>query len=313
MNKIIKKLTSWFGVPHYRVVIGFNKGSCSFVIYSLTPERCSVGKTKAFNFRSKDDIYTEFEYELGVFVKENHLNKAICNVVLNSDWYRLFLQVLPPQINKVEANNFLRFQVKDLVDIPVEDISIEELFINGEYGQEKKEYVIVTDRKIMQNLANCVSRCGLNLVSASIQEYVMASTGNLDRNGACLQVALSNDDCTLVITRNGKICFVRNFFMSEREEYFLIEEIRNSLNIGSSLLLGEEIKVLNIFPNTVFTNIQWLKISQELGCEARFINLLENVNFRKYVKIFSEVDYKLHWMTLGMVHQLAIQEAGRIK
>ena len=100
--------------------------------------------------------------------------------------------------------------------------------------------------------------------------------------------------------------------MSEHEEYFLIEEIRKSLNIGSSLL-KEEIKSLDIFPNTIFTNIQWLKISQELGYEARFIDLLEDVNFRKHVKIFSEVDYKPHWTALGMVYQLAIQEMGKVK
>ncbi len=312
MNKIIKNLTSWFGIPRYRVAIGLNKDSCSFVVYSLTTEGCNVGKTKTFNFQSKNNIYVEFEHELSAFVKENHLNKAACDIVLNSDWYRLFLQVIPPQINKAEAGNFLRFQVKDLVDIPVEDISVEELFINGEYGQEKKEYVVVTDRKVMQRLANCIGNSELNLISANIREYIMASTGNSERKNTCVQIALDNDDCTLVIAKNGKICFTRNFFMSEHEEYFLIEEIRKSLNIGSSLL-KEEIKSLDIFPNTIFTNIQWLKISQELGYEARFIDLLKDVNFKKHVKIFSEVDYKPHWTALGMVYQLAIQEMGKVK
>ncbi len=305
---------NWFTIPRKRVIVSLNKDSVSLVVYVPGRHPYKVEEVQLFRLQKSgsDNIYSELENSLAAFVKEHGLEKVRCDVVLNPDWYRILLQTVPPQIKTAELTKFLRFQVKDLVDIPVEDILVEELFTMNNNVNERKGYVVIVDRRSMEKLSHCLGRCGLNVNSACIQESVMLDLGNTKRTSEYMaQLAFDQNNCLLTISQNFQLYFTRNFFIDEQDENFLWEEIQHSLNIGASELGGNEIQTFNIFPNAIFSNVQLLAISQKLGCNFKFLALETDHAFKDYVQLIEDIDYKVHWPSLGRIYQLSMNEQRR--
>lgn len=140
----------------------------------LNDPKSQPAKCKICEFQEYDDI-TEFPKYLTDFVIKNKLQNLDCNWILHPAYYRLLL-IDAPKVSKHEYRAAIRWQIKNMIDIPVEDLSVEIFSPTGEIQQGEKLYVIAAQKSFLQKHVDLLINNHLNPVTIDIHELAI---GNL--------------------------------------------------------------------------------------------------------------------------------------
>ncbi len=145
-------------------------------------------------------------------VTEQGLSGASCNVVLAPSDYSVYL-IESPQVEPDEVNSAVRWKIKDLLDMPVEDAIIDVFNLPDDafQGRNKMLYAVAASRPKVEQIIAMVNRAGLNLQSIDIQEMVMRNISNhfLDDSNGLAFISLKESGSTLNISRKGKLYLTR--------------------------------------------------------------------------------------------------------
>ncbi len=118
----------------------------------------------------------EQEAMLTALVKKNRLTNTPCNLVLEPNGYNL-LQVETPAVAEEELKSALKWQIKDLVDFPIDEAIIDCFKIpeqnNPGPGRPKLIYAVAMQALKNQELIGLVKSSGLNLSSIDITELAL--------------------------------------------------------------------------------------------------------------------------------------------
>jgi MSHA biogenesis protein MshI len=108
------------------------------------------------------------------WVSEHKLAKATCHVVLGVDTYQVLL-VEPPEVPEEELRQAIRWRLKDLITVPVDQAAIEVFTLpaDGIRSNKKMVYVVACERKKIQSIADMVRESGLVLESIDIGELAL--------------------------------------------------------------------------------------------------------------------------------------------
>jgi MSHA biogenesis protein MshI len=145
-------------------------------------------------------------------VDEHGLAQTACSYVLSPSDYNVYL-VEAPQVEDDEIREAVRWKIKDLLDMPVEDAVIDVFPVpEGAFqGRNKMLYAVAASRPQIEQLIASVDRAGLTLHAIDIPEMAMRNISNLfldDRNGLAF-ISLKQSGSTLNITRNGELYLTR--------------------------------------------------------------------------------------------------------
>ncbi|MDO8907103.1 MAG: hypothetical protein Q7W55_01245 [Pseudohongiella sp.] len=149
---------------------------------------------------------------LARLVDEHGLVKAACSCILSPGDYNIYL-VEAPQVEDDEVSSAVRWKIKDLLDMPVDDAVID-VFPAPEHafqGRSKMLYAVAASRPQIEQLISTVDRAGLALHSIDIPEMAMRNITSQfmdDRNGLAF-ISLKQSGSTLNITRNGQLFLTR--------------------------------------------------------------------------------------------------------
>lgn len=154
--------------------------------------------------------------ELAGWAKSQQLKGARCRAVLGVDHYQLLL-VEPPDVPAPELRNALRWRLKDMLQMPVEEAVIDYFPLpeNGTRGKQKMVYVAAAEKRHIIALAEAARRAEMKLISVDINELAVR---NLARRLMCdtgaergvAVVRLRAGGASVYFYRGGDLYFARN-------------------------------------------------------------------------------------------------------
>ncbi len=131
-----------------------------------------------------------------------------CHLVLAASQTQV-VQVDKPNIPEDEVNAALKWQIKDLVTYPPEDMVLD--YFDGPTlaGGNEKINVVCASKKDLLTFIEPLSQNGLVLKTITTEEFAFASLMPV-QNDACLMVCQQpNEEIVLLIVKQGKVYFSR--------------------------------------------------------------------------------------------------------
>ncbi|MCG8414775.1 MAG: hypothetical protein MI746_11210 [Pseudomonadales bacterium] len=159
------------------------------------------------NLESRDDL----ESELSKLVKEMDLAEKQCSYVLSPDEYSLHL-VEAPNVEPEELRSAVRWSVKDLLDMKIDEAAIDVFPVPEDaYRGRKMVYVVAANRNRIQKIVELVTKADLELAIIDIPELAMKNISTSfidDANGAAF-MDLRRTGSTMNITHSGDLYLTR--------------------------------------------------------------------------------------------------------
>lgn len=144
-------------------------------------------------------------------VKTMDIEDKQCSFVLNRRDYNLHL-VEAPEVEASELRAAVRWKIKDLLDMKVEDAALDVFQVPEDaYRGRKMVYVVASLKTRIQSVVNMVAESGLELAVIDIPELVMRNLSSRyieDENGVAF-MDLRRNGSTMNITRNGDLYLSR--------------------------------------------------------------------------------------------------------
>lgn len=218
------------------------------------------------------------------WVAEKRLNNADCNAVLGPDTYQILL-VEPPDVPAEELRGAIRWRLKDLVNIPVDQAAVDVFALpaDGVRSNKKMVYVVVCEKKKIQAVVDLVGEAGLALQSIDIGELALRNVvlNLLPPDQAERGVALTrirDGMASVFIYRLGNLYLGRSFsldynggLLDSLPEEALALELQRSLDYyerqmgqappAAIYVCGEHVsedKIGNVLKASLAPRIQWL-------------------------------------------------------
>ncbi len=235
-------------------------------------------------------------------VLRNNLEKAACSWVLHPSQYHLTL-VDTPSVPQFEYKDAVRWQVKDVVNYPLEDVTVD-VFYSDEFEKRlRKIYVVVAQSSFLQNIVNIIQECDLQPTSIDVREFAIR---NLVTNLALANEPIgffdiTDDGCLLVIVQVDCIRFVRHipagFKKSETDNCDeLTAEIRRSFDYCTDEL--KQTIPAKFFMAPSSNNVDNIKqnLAEKLGKEIAVLDLQKIVSFANPIDLETQARC---WVAIG--------------
>ena len=144
-------------------------------------------------------------------VKDLDLEGTQCSYVLNPKDYNLHL-VEAPNVEADELRAAVRWKIKDMLDMKVEEAAIDVFQIPEDaYRGRDMVYVVASQKSRIKSIVEMVTASGLELAVIDIPELVMKNLSSQfieDRNGVAF-MTLRRTGSTMNISRNGDLYLTR--------------------------------------------------------------------------------------------------------
>jgi len=173
---------------------------------------------------------------LSSLVKKNGLTNARCNLVIEPGLYNLF-QVEAPDVADDELKSALKWQVKDLIDFPVDE-AILDLFMVPEQknpgpGRPKLIYVVAMHAPKNREWIELVNSSGLKLSSIDITELVLRNIASYipeNKEGVAL-LYLAEDWSLLNLMQDSMVYLTRALGINLRQMKSIEESLVGEFGI----------------------------------------------------------------------------------
>jgi len=233
----------------------------------------------------------ELNNELKVLSKELGLKRSHCTTLLPDNDYTLMLTDTP-KVPPNELISAIRWQVKDLIDWPVDETTFE-IFpapVAADISAQKSTYVLAANNEGIQKCADLLSAAKINLQSIDTHEMALRNIGMLlpEVEQGIAILWLNNINGTLIIIRNGEIHLTRTISLGldklsdqldqESNSDILVLEIQRSLDYYETRFQTSPIPSIMLAPG-IITVAPWLPsaIKQSLGLKAPEIKLEDHL------------------------------------
>lgn len=218
------------------------------------------------------------------WVAEHRLTKAACNVVLGADAYQILL-VEPPDVPDEEIRGAIRWRLKDLINIPVEQAALDVFALpaDGIRANKKMVYVVVCESKKLKGVIDMVAEAELSLESIDINELALRNLvlrllpEELAERGVAL-ARIRSGTASVYIYRAGNLYLGRSFslnynggLLDNLPEESLALELQRSLDyyerqMGQAppaviYVCGEHVsedKIGSVLKASLAPKVQWL-------------------------------------------------------
>lgn len=153
-----------------------------------------------------------FQKQLSEFVVRNNLKNTDCVWTLHPSYYRLLL-IDAPRVPKNECKSAVSWQIKDMIDIPLDDLSVD-IFSPADdvIVQSKKLYVVAAQKSYLQNVVDLLIESKLRPVLISIHELAIINllTRSVKSQGEIMFLHVLDEMSVFIIIKNNHIHFVHH-------------------------------------------------------------------------------------------------------
>jgi MSHA biogenesis protein MshI len=271
-----------------------NKG-LGFALVSLDNKQ-NKPKLTEVGFSSYTDT-ANLETSLNDIINKYNLHGTNCNFVLHPQFYRILL-VNTPDVPAEEYTSAIPWQIKDMIEYPLEDLAVDIFTPAGiPITEAKKIYVVATRKSFLQNIANIARKNLLNPVSIDIREFAIRNllTKIISTEESVAFLHINSFNCLFLIIKNNQVYFTRYAPVSLEtlkhapDEFVL--EIRRSLEYYTNEFRENIPK--NFFSSPLSTENQELlsPAMQQLTDKVNFINVNAAVQCPLELTIDQQIKY----------------------
>ncbi|KPJ68033.1 MAG: hypothetical protein AMJ43_01050 [Coxiella sp. DG_40] len=149
---------------------------------------------------------------LSQFVIKHDLKGADCIWILHPSYYRLLL-IDAPKVPKNERRSAASWQIKDMIDIPLEDLSVE-VFSPAKdvIVQSKKLYVVAARKSYLQSVIDLLDESKLHPVSINIHELAVNSLLSMlsEAQEKIMFLQILDNISVFIIVKNNCVHFIHH-------------------------------------------------------------------------------------------------------
>lgn len=197
------------------VVVGVELQADGMALVAL---RWSEGVPKVLNMAFvdyADDLLPE--QQLKEWVADAQLTHAMCYVALASDQYQILL-VEPPEVPDEELRSAIRWRLKDLITVPLEQAAIDVFALpeDGTRSKKKMVYVVAAHEQKVKSAIALVQGSGMHLEAIDIGELAIRNLADTlicdDTSERGIAVArIRRGAGSVYIYRRGNMYLARSF------------------------------------------------------------------------------------------------------
>lgn len=189
------------------------------------------------------------------------LDVGKCTAVLNPQDYRLLITE-EPAVPKEEMRGALRWRIKDLIDMPVQDVTLDIFDMPQLPGSSTNSiYVVAAKNSAIQLRVDIMNAAGINLQYIDIPEMALRNIAAVlpEDDGGLATLILQQDQGLVLITRQKTLYLSRAFSVgseifneSMQESVFnqIVLELQRSMDYVESRFRQPSIRHVAIDPIT---------------------------------------------------------------
>lgn len=213
------------------------------------------------------------------------LNREPVQVLLEAGGYQ-FLQTEVPQVAAEEMKTALRWKVKDMLSMPLDDAGFDALLpADGTAAGRGSAYVVAAPKSLLRSMMMMFRPWSARVTRIGVAEAAQRGIADrLEEEGRATAVlSITPSGCLLTASRAGELFFVRNFELSclslntsesVRREQFdrLVLELQRSLDVIERQFAQHTVSTLWISP---FEHVEELLglLVESLYMPAKIVNL----------------------------------------
>lgn len=198
---------------------------------------CYINDEQAVVFKSIPLSSTP-EKQLSELASDSDI-QGQCQLILSASQYHI-VQIDKPNVPDDEIADALKWQVKDLVPYPAEDIIVDYFSGPTLIGATAKLNVVCASKNKLKTLVEGINQNNISLKHISTEEFAFASLLPVQDEACLLVCQQPNEEIILMIVKQGKLHFhrrLRGFIQinQESEQQLLMGTVeRLSLEIQRS-------------------------------------------------------------------------------
>lgn len=294
---LITTLTNLFSKPEPKHQLGISIGQKAITV-------CSVSESLEIDYQ-KIELDTNFNQNTAVETATKAVTDKLaklsselqtpsqCQVIMPVSQYQI-VQIDKPNVPESEIAAALKWQVKDLVTIAVEDMIID-YFDGPTLAGDAKVNVVCASKTFLTQLVNVLTEDELHLKTISTEEFAFASLVEKQDTAVLLVCQQPNEEIMLMIVKKGKVYFhrrLRGFAQIDKQsEQELVMgtidslslEIQRSTDYFERQLKQAPIKAIQVIVPIANEDVLVDKLAQNTYIPVQLLALPElHQNQRKY-------------------------------
>lgn len=142
--------------------------------------------------------------------KKYKLNKSVCAIYLQASEYRLLVTEAPP-VPDDELVAAVQWDVKDLLDAPIDAVTLDVFYVPQQSGQVKHINVVAVKKSLISEKVEILKHANINIRIIDIEELALrniVSTLKQDQLGV-VAVMLRKNHGIVIFCKNGNLYFSR--------------------------------------------------------------------------------------------------------
>lgn len=217
---------------------------------------------------------------------EHDLGRSRCTTLLNNEGYKL-LMTDAPEVEESELRSAVRWRIKDLIDLPLDDITLDVFHIpdNAQGERTHHVYVVAASNEAIRHRVDLITGAGINLQVIDIPELAQRNIASLlpdDQEGVAL-LWFQPQEGLITLTREGTLHLSRHFTVGydhlgdesgrQTAEDSVILEVQRSLDYLESHFRQLPIRKLVLAPLPIEVPGLASRLSGALGIEVSALDM----------------------------------------
>lgn len=207
--------------------------------------------------------------------RDYKLKSFHCFASLKTEDYR-FVMTNAPKVPQSEMISALRWQLNEMIDLPMSESTIEVIDIPGirSNNGEKSIYVVAAENNAIKNLVDSLCSEHINLKTIDIPELALRNLACLtpeSENGVCL-IWMKENSGIFIICKNGYLILTRRIDFGYKEIFSdntigannFIEELQRSLTFVESHFFNTQVDRLYLCPPPNFNEVRFGELNLAL-------------------------------------------------
>ncbi|MDH5432814.1 MAG: hypothetical protein OEY19_02635 [Gammaproteobacteria bacterium] len=258
------------------VTFYINESVCRVHCFDITCDPVELKHGALIEYSSISDL----QQKIMAFVNQNHLQKNPCRWILANDLYQTH-NIDKPDVNDDEVMDALKWQVKDLIDIPVDSCLVSYYQPAHPENKNKQIVAVTVSKDLIEQLIDICDKTSLLLENIDIEELVIGHALLPYFNDQKIIGFVGENDQGLVFNfyYNNELAFVRHkkdfFIPQERVEEFVLEQEQEEL---SERFLLETQRTLDYVVSQLFRRpIELLLLQANEENADKLLNLIKQL------------------------------------
>jgi len=204
---LLTKITSLFSNKPTKNLVGISLRNQAITLCSIPAKKTIEGGKDESIFQEQSSSSSNISKALAQFQEESKI-EGQCHIVLSANHSQI-IQVDKPNVPDAEIAGALKWQIKELVSIPPDDMVLDYFDNPIIAGGKKKINVVCAPLTELKEVVSAVNQSGSEVKSITIQEFAFANLLPTQDDATLILCQQPGEDVTILIVKQAQLYFHR--------------------------------------------------------------------------------------------------------